>query len=197
MLAGADHLRSRTARALTAFVRGAIPMLVPLVAFPAEYAFVARALVGLFDPTVVYALEPAFAPGTRIAVGVVLAASILASIALGARGADDCGPWLLDAGETVGLVAYFAVVPPILAIGLYFPFWHSLRHVLRAILLDEPARDHLARGRVARAFGRFARDATPLTAGAVVLCIALALVVPATPATAAECWGCIWSESRC
>lgn len=188
-LAGADHLRSLPARALTAFVRGGIPMLVPLVAFPAEYAFVARALVGLFDPAAVSALEPAFAPGTRLAVGVVLAASILASIALGARGADDRGPWLLDAGETVGLVAYFAVVPPILAIGLYFPFWHSLRHVLRAMLLDEPARDHLARGRIARAFGRFARDAVPLTAGALVSFVALALLIPTTPATAADVLG--------
>ncbi|WP_293032562.1 Brp/Blh family beta-carotene 15,15'-dioxygenase [Natronococcus sp.] len=188
-IAGADHLRTRAARALTAFVRGGIPMLVPLVAFPAEYAFVAQALVGLFDPAAVAALEPAFAPETRLVVGVVLAASILGSLAIGFRAADDHGPWLLEAGETLGLVAYFAVVPPILAIGLYFPFWHSLRHILRAILLDESAGSRLARGPLAGAFGRFARDAAPLTAGALVLFVALALLVPTTPATVADLLG--------
>jgi beta-carotene 15,15'-dioxygenase len=188
-LAGADHLRTGASRALTAFVRGGIPMFVPLVAFPAEYAFVAGTLVGLFDPDAATALELAFTPEARGVVGIILATAVLGSLALGFRAANERGRWLLDAGETLGLVAYFAVVPPVLAIGLYFPFWHSLRHILRTMLLDEPARSQLAQGRLTGAFGRFARDAAPLTVGALVLFVALALVVPTTPATTADLLG--------
>ncbi|MXV61082.1 beta-carotene 15,15'-dioxygenase, Brp/Blh family [Natronorubrum sp. JWXQ-INN-674] len=188
-LAGADHLRTRAVRALTAFVRGGIPMLVPLIAFPAEYAFVAQALVGLFDPAAATALEPAFTLEARFAVGAFLATAILGSLAFGLHRADDRGPWLLDAGETLGLVAYFAVVPPILAIGLYFPFWHSLRHILRAMLLDGQTSGRLARRCFAGAFSRFARDAAPLTAGALVLFAVLALAIPTTPATPADLLG--------
>ncbi|TYL40712.1 beta-carotene 15,15'-monooxygenase [Natronococcus pandeyae] len=188
-LVGADHLETRVSRTLTLIVRGGIPMLVPLLAFPAEYAFVTRALVGLFDPAAATALEFAFEPEARLALGIGFATLLVASLALGYRATDDHGPWLIDAGETLGLVAYFAVVPPILAIGLYFPLWHSLRHILRTMLLDGRATDRLARGRLGPAFGRFARDAAPLTVGALLVFAGLALAVPTTPATTTDLLG--------
>ena len=35
--------------------------------------------------------------------------------------------------EDLGLIAFFVLIPPVLAIGLYFCLWHGYRHVLRLI----------------------------------------------------------------
>ncbi|MEF8869075.1 MAG: beta-carotene 15,15'-dioxygenase, Brp/Blh family, partial [Haloarculaceae archaeon] len=49
------------------------------------------------------------------------------------------GAWLADAAETLLLVAYFAVVPVVVAVGLYFPLWYSARQVARELSVEEPA----------------------------------------------------------
>lgn len=36
-----------------------------------------------------------------------------------------------DAGEVLLLTSLFLTVPPLLALGVYFVFWHSLQHILR------------------------------------------------------------------
>ena len=46
----ARYLRTRAQRVLTLLVRGGLPMLVPLLAFPEVYRSTALDLVGLFDP---------------------------------------------------------------------------------------------------------------------------------------------------
>ncbi|GAB3663727.1 Brp/Blh family beta-carotene 15,15'-dioxygenase [Halopiger thermotolerans] len=182
-LTGASHLETPARKGLTLVVRGGLPMLVPLVAFPDQYAFVAGSLVGLFDPGAAAALEGAFRPAVRHAVAVGFGTVVAAALALGYRRTDALEPWLIDAGETLGLAAFFAVVPPILAIGLYFTGWHSVRHILRTLLLDDVAVAALADGNARGAIGRFARDAAPLTAGALVVFAGLAVAVPRTPAT--------------
>nr|WP_255191258.1 Brp/Blh family beta-carotene 15,15'-dioxygenase [Natronobeatus ordinarius] len=181
--AGADHLETRTSRVLTLVVRGGVPMLVPLVAFPDQYAFVAGTLVSLFDPAAAATLEPVFEPSVRTAVAVGFGTLVAVTLGLGYLRATSRGPWLVDAGETLGLLAFFALVPPILAIGLYFTFWHSVRHILRTMLVDDVARQALERGAPGAAWLRFARDAAPLTAGALVVVGVVALAVPRTPAT--------------
>ncbi|OLZ39565.1 beta-carotene 15,15'-monooxygenase [Natrinema saccharevitans] len=182
---GADHLETRASRLLALLVRGGLPMLVPLVAFPAQYAFVAETIVGLFDPGAAAALEPLFEPVVRAAVTVGFGSLIALSLTLGFRRTSpgERRPWLVDAAETIGLVGFFATVPPILAIGLYFCFWHSLRHVLRTMLVDPVANAALERGAIRAAFRRFARDATPLTLAALGVLVGIWLVVPRTPAT--------------
>ncbi len=182
-LTGADHLTGTGSRLLTLFVRGGLPMLVPLVAFPEQYAFVAETLVGLFDPATATALDPVFQPTVRAAVGVGFGLAIVASLGLGLARSGPSEPWLIDAGETLGLVAFFALVPPILAIGLYFCFWHSLRHILRTMLVDDRATSSLSQGNLGAAGRRFARDAAPLTAASIVLLVAIGLMLPQTPAT--------------
>ncbi|MEF8779404.1 MAG: Brp/Blh family beta-carotene 15,15'-dioxygenase [Haloferacaceae archaeon] len=188
-LSGATHLRSPALRAATAVVRGGLPMLVPLVAFPDQYRFVAGTLVGLFDPGGAAALDPAFRPAVRAGVAVGFGAVIAATLAAGYRRATAFRPWAVDAGETLLLVAYFGLVPPVLAIGLYFPLWHSLRHVLRTMLVDDRAASALTEGAIRRAFRRFARDAAPLTAAAFLVLGAIALTVPYAPATVPDVLG--------
>lgn len=182
---GADHLETRASRLLALLVRGGLPMLVPLVAFPAQYAFVAETIVELFDPAAATALEPLFEPAVRAAVAVGFGSLIALSLllGLGRTSPGERRPWLVDAAETLGLVGYFATVPPILAIGLYFCFWHSLRHVLRTMLVDPVASAALERGATRTAFRRFAGDAAPLTVAALGVLVGIWFVVPRTPAT--------------
>jgi len=166
--AGVD-LGAPARRAAVAALRGALPMLVPLVAFPGTYRRVAATLVGLFgDPA---ALAPAFTPAGRAAAAGLVALLTLAALAPAA--AADAPGWRLDAGETALLWAYFLVVPPVLAVGVYFTCWHSLRHVARLADLGPGADDARA------ALWRFARDAAPLTLASLALLAALAWAVGA------------------
>ena len=185
--AEADHLRTRLERAGTVVVRGGLPMLVPLVFHPAEYRRVAEASVGLFADGA--SLAPFFTVQARLVAGVGFGLVTLAVLAAGARRVR-CGasrrPWLVDAGETVLLWVYFAAVPPILGIGLYFCFWHATRHLARLALVDGEtpggARAALTRGELSAAVWRLARDATPMTLGGLAIVALLFLVVP-DPAT--------------
>jgi Brp/Blh family beta-carotene 15,15'-monooxygenase len=197
-LAGPTHLRTRAQRACCLLVRGGLPMLVPLLAFPGVYEGVAREVVAVFDPAAARALAPAFAPTVRLAAGVAFGGLSIAALALGyvrstpgaARttengaigplGATDArGAWRVDAAETALLWVYFLAVPPVLAVGLYFPLWHSLRHVARLVALDDA--DALGRGSLRPALARFAREAAPLTA--VAICLLGALLIVRPPAT--------------
>jgi Brp/Blh family beta-carotene 15,15'-monooxygenase len=157
-----------------------------LLAFPAWYRQVATDLVALFAPGAVTAIEWVFQPGVRTALGIGYALLVAATLVVGYARATERRPWLLDAGETLGLIAYFAVVSPVLAIGVYFCLWHSLRHVARLLAVDERATDSLAAGDVAGAFRRFARDAAPLTLVSLALLGGLAVVVPNPPETVPE-----------
>jgi Brp/Blh family beta-carotene 15,15'-monooxygenase len=177
-----DHPNGRGQRALTATVRGALPMTVPLIAFPATYERVLGWFLTPFGATT-DGLAWLFAPGTRLGVaGVVAALSVLA-LANGYRADGASTAWLVDVGETVGLWACFLVVPPVLAVGAYFSAWHSLRHVARLVAVDDDDATALATGNSLRALGGFARDAAPLTAGALVVVAGLHLAVPITPDT--------------
>lgn len=176
------YLETRGLRLLTLLVRGGLPMLVPLLAFPEVYRSTAVSLVGLFDPGASASLEPAFTPTTRLIAGALFAALALCTLALGyrrVRSRGDTLAWRHDAFETILLVAFFTLVPPLLAIGLYFCFWHSARFVGRLMLLDQAS--PLRKGRIAPALRAFFRDAAPFTLVALVMLAGLYLVVPESP----------------
>jgi beta-carotene 15,15'-dioxygenase len=171
--------RARTASAigradavLTLLLRGALPMLMPLVARPADYALVlsltTRAAGGAVSG------DGLLAPPWRIAAGAIVAALLVAHVAVRAARRT---PLAEDLVETAVLLGFFAAVPPVLAVGLYFTFWHSVRHIVRLELLDPVARRELADGRLLGPFARFLRDAWPVTLCAVALLVALALLV--------------------
>ncbi|SIR98252.1 Brp/Blh family beta-carotene 15,15'-dioxygenase [Natronorubrum thiooxidans] len=184
----ADYLETRPSRLLALVVRGGLPMLVPLVAFPAQYAFVAETIVGLFNPDAAAALEPVFSPAARTAIALGFGALVAFALLRGFLRTEPGGrgPWLVDVTETLGLVVYFTVVPPILAIGLYFCFWHSLRHILRTMLVDAVASTALERGAIGTAWRRFARDSAPLTVGGLIVLVGIWFIVPQTPASVAD-----------
>ena len=188
-IADVSHLGTPMHRGTVALGRGALPMLVPLLAFPEQYRFVAETLVGLFASPDLGALTVAFTVRGRIVVAVLVGVLLLVSLTLSYLRRVDDREWVLEAGEVGLLVAFFATVPPILAVGLYFSFWHALRHVGRLLALDPGARDALEQGYLAGALARFFRDATPLTVAALGIVAASTLVVPTTPVGLADMVG--------
>jgi Brp/Blh family beta-carotene 15,15'-monooxygenase len=182
---GVDHLRSWAHRLGTMLARGGPPMIVPFWFFPERYRAVVEAIVGRFGVASA-ALDPVFDPGVRAAVVGGLAALSVLVLVLGLLRTDDRAGWAVDAGETGLLWWFFAVVPPVFAIGVYFTIWHSLRHVGRLIVTDPDGRAALATERPLAAFTRFAREATPLTLLSLVGLLGLYVAVPDPPGGVGE-----------
>lgn len=175
--------KTRLSRAATVFVRGGLPMLVPLLAYPEVYREVLLNATRLFDVSTAgvagWILEPTFrVPAALVLVAVALV-PLVKSIARSLP--EERSSWMGEAFETVLLAAYFVAVPPVLAVGLYFCLWHAPRHIARLSLLDKTSRNGLDRGEVLPAARAFVRDAAPLTAVALVMLAALYVVVPVGP----------------
>lgn len=168
---GDDHLRTRPQRALAVAARGGAVMAVPLVAHPDQFWTIGAALLGLFGGG---DLAWLLAPATRAGLAATYSAALLAHISLGyARGGGPA--WRGEAAEALLLVAFFAVVPPLLAVGLYFPVWYAGRQVARVDAAGGlPASRLAALGRIAR------RGALPWT-GALAGLAATATLLPQPP----------------
>jgi Brp/Blh family beta-carotene 15,15'-monooxygenase len=176
--------RGRIGASLILLLRGAFPMLVPLVFFPERYQAVVTMTVGLCDAGT--SLAPVFEPTARLAVAGGLVSLTVVSLAWGYWTAGASRGWRTDLIETLLLWMFFATVPPVLAIGLYFSLWHSVRHIFRVLDLDsrldgaQSLREHVR---------RFTLDAVPMTFGALVLFGALFVLVPRSPGTVEQLVG--------
>jgi Brp/Blh family beta-carotene 15,15'-monooxygenase len=133
---GTDHLRTRAQRLLAATVRGGAVMTVPIVAFPETFHTFSGIMVGLFQPGALGAAGLDFG-ATRLAVAGGYGTLLVAHLGLGFRRRTGSGSFRADAAETLLLVAYFAVVPVVVAVGLYFPLWYSTRQVARELSVPE------------------------------------------------------------
>lgn len=156
------YFRGRWHEAVFALWRGALPMLIPLAADPHLYRQTAEATCGLFLPHV-----PDFgwleAPATRtaalaVALGLGVADCVLAS--------PRARTVWLNRVEGVALLLFFGALPALASVGLYFAFWHGLRHILRLLLTQ------------GWTWPRFVRRAWPNTLGALVLLTALLVIRP-------------------
>jgi Brp/Blh family beta-carotene 15,15'-monooxygenase len=187
-VADLSHLRARWQRALAVAVRGGAVMAVPFVVFPGDFSVVAFEMVGAFAPQRAYAIGPAFAGEVRTAVGAGYAALVGVHLLVGAARADGVGRgWATDAFETVLLAGYFVVVPPILAVGVYFPCWYATRQVARL-----GADGGVERPELGRAARRFLRGAAAPWVASLAIFGAVAAAVPSPPATAVG-WAALYS----
>ena len=178
---GAQHLRTRAQRAVTVAVRGGLPMLVPLVASPDVYRRVVGWMAGALGTGGVGlgAAEALFRPDVRLALGIGFGALAAGSLVVGWRRAGPHGAaaWRTDAGETLGLAAFFALVDPLLAVGLYFCLWHAPRHIARLVAWSPAAAAQVAAGGGGPVLAGFAVRALPGTLGALALLGALWIAV--------------------
>jgi Brp/Blh family beta-carotene 15,15'-monooxygenase len=182
-VADVDYLDTRLRRALAVVVRGGLPMLVPLVFFPDWYRRVADALISLFTLGSTASIAGVFQFETRLALGIGYGLLVFGYLAMGYLGSTvGRSTWAVDAGETLLLVTFFAVVPPVLAVGVYFCVWHAYRHIARLLPLEPNSRAALDDRRLRPALVRFAREATPLTLASLALLGGFYLLVPNPPA---------------
>lgn len=141
---GTDHLAGRWQRWLAVAVRGGVVMLVPLALQPGTFSAYSTYMVSMFDPAAIGPFYEQFGTKRLLAGGGWLA---LAGVHVGAGYLRGGGrSWRVDAGETALLGLYFAVVPVVVAVGLYFPLWYSARQVARHEQVDRdshPGRDLL------------------------------------------------------
>ncbi len=174
----ADRSMTPASRLLTLFVRGGLPMFVPLLAFPEVYSQVAVSASGLFGAGIspeAWIFDSAF----RVIAGTVFVGFTLLSLVIGYRSSTTLhDAWRVYVAETLLLAAYFALVPPVLAVGAYFCLWHAPRHIARLMLLDKGSAAALERGRIGPAAANFVRDSAPLTLAAIVLLAGLYLALP-------------------
>ncbi|MFB6128313.1 MAG: Brp/Blh family beta-carotene 15,15'-dioxygenase [Halorhabdus sp.] len=137
---GSGHLHTPLQRHLAAFVRGGVVMAVPIVAWPATFETFSAYMVNIFQPGGLETVTQYFAI-TRPVIGIGFAALALTHVGLGYLRRDGTGSWLVDAAETALLVVFFAVVPVVVAVGLYFPLWYSLRQVGRHVAIEDDVPD--------------------------------------------------------
>ena len=137
---GSSHLRSDFQRHLAALVRGGAVMAVPIVFWPGTFETFSGYMVTLFQPGALNQFT-AYFDVTRPLIGMGFAALVIAHLAIGYARRDGSGAWATDAVETLLLVGYFAVVPVVVAVGLYFPLWYSMRQVGRHVAIDDDRPD--------------------------------------------------------
>jgi Brp/Blh family beta-carotene 15,15'-monooxygenase len=171
---GGSHLSGRGVRVATVLVRGGLPMLVPLLRFPGRYREVVDAWVALFGGS----LDAAWitAPEVRVGLGVGFAALTVGTLLAG-RAHGGGREWRRDAAETGLLWGFFLLVPPLIAVGVYFCVWHSLRHIARLAGVDPRARRAFGERGAVGALLRTGRDAVPLTAVSIAMIAGVALAV--------------------
>lgn len=152
--------RTASGKFLIWAVRGGLPIVLPPLAHPAAFAQVAGGILGWYGGHVSWALSPGGREIALAVVGLALAAYLRQSWRL-----SRAAFWQ-DFGEVALLLAYFLLVPAILAVGVYFCVWHSARHLARLMLIDDADRMPLRLGHVGQCARRSAAQALPMTLGA-------------------------------
>jgi Brp/Blh family beta-carotene 15,15'-monooxygenase len=139
-LCGTDHLQTIWQRSLAAFVRGGAIMLVPLLAWPGVYISFSTYMANIFGTTGPLPLATHL-PAVQTTVGTVYGLSLAVHVGGGLYVDGLSTSWLTDFAETTLLVTYFTFVPMMLAVGLYFPLWYTLRQTARTTAISdaEPA----------------------------------------------------------
>lgn len=162
-------------RALGLIIRGALPMAVPLLAYPEIYVSVVESWTALFSGDGLNRALPLSLDQVRIFLGGGVAGLAAIYFIREVAGSRLNKAVLVDFLEVAGLALYFWTVPPLLAVGLYFCLWHSLRHIGRLVELDAKAPSPR------QGFKRFVRDSAPLTFTSILFLLLLELVVPFPP----------------
>jgi Brp/Blh family beta-carotene 15,15'-monooxygenase len=155
-------------------VRGLVPVALPALAFDGLFAEAANGMAGrLFGSSSRWELSPAMRWSGLAAIGGLVLVDLASLAAEAARRPDRRALAALEAGGTALLVGLFSTVPPVLAMGVYFNAWHSVRHVARLLPVAGPTREAARAGRWAEAMARFQLATMPTTLAALAMMGAL------------------------
>jgi len=147
-------------RAAAAAVLGAVVLGLPLVRDTGQTAPLIAALVPGSDGVLPHWL-------VALVLSTVLPAAVLLAAGLSLAGHRT------EAVELAALVTLVLVVPPLAAFGVYFGWWHSLRHLSRVLAEDPANAADLRAGHLGRPLCRFGRAAALPTVVVVVVLGAL------------------------
>ena len=158
--------------------RSCLPIALPLLAHPGELSGAADALASRLFGRASWSVPPWGVMAGLVVLAVVVGVQVAWAAWL-AWGGDRAmrRAAVSDIGDTLLLTVTFAVVPPVLALGVYFNAWHSLRHVARLLMIAGPTKELVASGRLLAAFGVFQKATIPMTCGALAMVVGLSLVV--------------------
>jgi beta-carotene 15,15''-monooxygenase, Brp/Blh family len=134
-LVGTDHLQSRPQRWLAALIRGGVVMVVPLVFWTDTFYSFTMLMISVFGVDAAGLITGSSLPIVRT-LGGLFAVGVVAHVGLGFAAGGACRSWVQDTVETLLLIVYFAVVPVVVSIGLYFPLWYSVRQSGRSIAVS-------------------------------------------------------------
>lgn len=137
--------------------RGALPILVPLLAFPGDFERLARGAARVFGGQ--GGAGALLSPGALNALAALLAVLFTLYVLDTLRAAVSFQHGALELAEAALLLAVFLTVPAPLSIGVYFTLWHAWRHLGRLHALGTG-------GGVGTSALRLARDLLPITLAA-------------------------------
>jgi Brp/Blh family beta-carotene 15,15'-monooxygenase len=149
-----------------ALLRGFFPIGLPFLTFPEATESILNAC------SVSFGYDYALSHSLRVGIVVCLILLLVSEIAYLLRQKEQ---WKSRLVEDFGLVAFFTLVPPLLAVGLYFCFWHGLRHVLRLIRYEGEETQVVA---VAARLKRFYCQALPFTLSSILMIGGILLLLP-------------------
>ncbi len=138
-------------RVAFAAARGLVAVILPALAFPTAFDQATRSLLAPF-----LTHPPDLAPTGWLRILAIAAFALVCALGAG----QDRRARL----ELLGLVAFFALVQPVFAVGLYFIAWHSWRHIVRLATLEPTAAAQMNAGRPRAAVTTVMAATFPLTA---------------------------------
>jgi beta-carotene 15,15'-dioxygenase len=157
---------NRLATTVSVLLRGSLPIVVPVLAFPATaeslYEHAAHGL-GL------NATRLELAGPVMVSLGAYMLVLLFAYAFFAVRSAPNRAVLWIDALEVLLLIALFSGVPAYMSVGIYFIAWHSLRHLARLIVLRPEHASSLKAGEWVRPVARLMLELLPITCAALLM----------------------------
>jgi beta-carotene 15,15'-dioxygenase len=164
---------NRLATAVSVLLRGSLPIVVPVLAFPATAeSLYGHAAHGLGLNAIRLEL------GSPVMVTCLSAYMLILLIAyafFALRSAPNRTVLWIDALEVLLLIVLFGGVPAYMSVGIYFIAWHSLRHLARLIILRPAHASSLKAGDWVRPVTQMALELLPITCAALLMLTGLYL----------------------
>jgi beta-carotene 15,15'-dioxygenase len=152
-------------------LRGSLPMVLPVLAFPETAASLyINAAKGLgLTPLPLDLSSPAIVLSLTTYMLVLFGFYIFNAVKVSAT------PWALrmDMFEIALLTLLFCTVPAYMSVGIYFIAWHSLRHLARLVILKQSDADKLKQGLWQKPIRCLILDLLPITLAAIGLLVGL------------------------
>jgi beta-carotene 15,15'-dioxygenase len=152
-------------------LRGSLPMVLPVLAFPETAASLySNAVKGLgLTPLPLDLSSPVIVTSLTAYMLILFTLYLVNAVNVSANS------WSLrmDIAELALLTLLFCTVPAYMSVGIYFIAWHSLRHLARLIILKEKDAKQLKEGLWQKPIKRLILDLLPITLAAIGLLVGL------------------------